>query len=110
MITSIKMEMTMNEYNEFIDSLNELREYFCKLSADKKSIVFGTKEFSFIKDTIDVLFFTFANVIDVDEKSVNENEIPFPSIESIISNDEAHTAIDALQKAIERTKDLVSKL
>lgn len=110
MITNINLIMTMSEYNDFVLSLNDIRTLLCDLSKEKKSIIFGSNEFSFLRDTIDMLFFSIANITDENENSHKTDDVPKALIENVLSNDEAHSAIEALQKAIEKTKHIVSKM
>lgn len=110
MLTSINLTMSMQEYNDFVLALNDIRTLLCDLSKEKKSIIYGTKDFSFLRDTIDILFFSMANISDEADKSDIVDDVPPALIDNVLSNDEAHSAIDALQKAIEKTRHIVSRM
>ena len=107
---SINITMNMLEYNELVNSLNDLRNKFCSLANDKQNLVWSSSDFSFIRDTIDVIFFSFAYVMPDEEKSPSPNIIPEAKISNVLSNAEANSAIGALERAIEKTREIVSKM
>ena len=107
---TINITMNMLEYNELVNSLNELRNQFCSLVAEKQNLVWASTDMSYIRDLIDVIFFSFA-FISPDESESPTNEIfPEANIHNVLSNSEANSAVDALQRAIEKTRDIVSRM
>ena len=107
---TINITMNMLEYNELVNSLNDLRNKFCSLANDKQNLIWSSSDFSFVRDTIDVLFFSFAYVVSDEEKSPSTEKIPEAKIQNVLSNAEANSAVDALQRAIEKTREIVSKM
>ena len=107
---SINITMNMLEYNELVNSLNDLRNKFCSLAKEKQNLVWDSSDFSFIRDTIDVIFFSFACIVPDEEESPSSDKIPEAKLSNVLSNDESNSAIDALQRAIEKTRDIVSRM
>ena len=107
---SINITMNMLEYNELVNSLNDLRNKFCSLAKEKQNLIWSSSDFSFIRDTIDILFFSFAYIIPDEEETPSAEKIPEAKISNVLSNAEANSAVDALQKAIEKTREIVSKM
>ena len=107
---SINITMNMLEYNELVESLNDLRNQFCNLVNEKKNLIWSSSDMSYIRDLIDVIFFSFAFLVPESEKSIPSEKIPEAKISNVLSNAEANNAVDALQKAIERTKEIVSRM
>ena len=107
---TINITMNMLEYNELVNSMNELHNKFCALFNNKQNLIWSSSDFSFIRDTIDILFFSFAYIIPDEEKSPSTEKIPEAKISNVLSNTEANNAVDALQRAIEKTREIVSKM
>lgn len=107
---TINITMNMLEYNELVNSLNDLRNKFCSLANEKQNLIWSSSDFSFIRDTIDVIFFSFAFIVPDEEKSPSSEKIPEAKISNVLSNAEANSAVDALQRAIEKTRDIVSRM
>ena len=107
---TINITMNMLEYNELVNSLNELRNQFCSLVAEKQNLVWASTDMSYIRDLIDVIFFSFAFISPDDSQSHSFDIVPEANIHNVLSNTEANSAVDALQKAIEKTREIVSKM
>ena len=110
MTQSINIAMNMLEYNELVNSLNDLRNQFCNLVSEKKNLEWASNDMSYIRDLIDVIFFSFAFIVPDEEKSPSSDKIPEAKISNVLSNDESNSAIDALQRAIDKTREIVSKM
>jgi hypothetical protein len=110
MTQTVNITMNMLEYNELVNSLNELRNKFCSLSKEKQNLHCMSTDFSYIRDTIDVLFFSFAVICPDESQSPSIEIMPEGNTTRILSNDEANSAVDSLQKAIEKTREIISKM
>ena len=107
---SINITMNMLEYNELVNSLNDLRNKFCSLVKENQNLLWSSSDMSYIRDLIDVIFFSIAIIIPEESQSPSNDIVPEAAIHNVLSNDESNSAIDALQRAIEKTRDLVSKM
>ena len=110
MTQTINITMNMLEYNELVNSLNDLRNQFCSLVNEKKNLVWSSTDMSYIRDLIDVIFFSLAFISPDESESPSNEIIPEAKIQNVLSNDEANSAITALEKAIEKTRDIVSRM
>lgn len=107
---TINLTMNMLEYNELVESLNDLRNHFCNLFNEKKDLLFSSPDMSYIRELIEIIFFSIAIVIP-DESDSATKEVPSEAkIDNVLTNDESNSAIDALQRAIEKTRDIVSRM
>jgi hypothetical protein len=107
---TINITMNMLEYNELVNSLNDLRNQFCKLVSEKQNLVWASTDMSYIRDLIDVLFFSFAFISPDESESPTNELLPEAKITNVLSNAESNSAITALEKAIEKTREIVSKM
>ena len=107
---SINITMNMLEYNELVNSLNDLRNKFCSLAKEKQNLEWSSTDMSYIRDLIDVIFFSFAFIVPDESDSATKEVLPEAKLSNVLSNDESNSAIDALQRAIEKTRDIVSRM
>jgi hypothetical protein len=107
---TINLSMNMLEYNELVESLNDLRNHFCNLFKEKKDLLYSSADMSYIRELIEIIFFSIAIVIPEESQSPSIDVVPEAAIANVLSNDESNSAIDALQRAINQTRDLVSKM
>lgn len=107
---TINVTMNMLEYNELVNSLNDLRNQFCAFVKEEKNLMWSSSDMSYIRDLIDVIFFSIAIIVPDESDSATKEVIPEAKISNVLSNDESNSAIDALQRAIEKTRDIVSRM
>jgi hypothetical protein len=107
---TINLSMNMLEYNELVNSLNDLRNHFCNLVAEKNNLVWSSADMSYIRDLIDIIFFAIAIIIPEESQSPSIDVVPEAAIANVLSNDESNSAIDALQRAINQTREIVRKM
>src|SRR5574343_591178 len=105
---NINLIISMQEYNDIAESLYFLKNFFCNIYKEHGHLHYNSKEFNEIKDTIDVLFFSFVDIIDDNNSKDDPSTIPKANISNVLSNSETESALTALEKAIANTKDIVS--
>ena len=107
---SINVSMDMLEYNELVNSLNELRNTFCNLVNSKENLIWSSSDMQYIRDTIDVIFLSLAFISE--EKNISNEKKSFPeaNLQNVLTNKEANNAVETLEKALLKTREAIANL